>query len=103
MNDLYLFAMVNLLICGAIVFISICRLNAMEGDVLVRVKSEYTGYLTCAVVAALQPWWGEWPQWGSIAIAGGLLFGLACSGHAWRSGQQDKPPEIAIDHPETQP
>ena len=95
MNTLYLFAMGNLSICAAIVFISLCRLNAMEGDVLLRVRSEYTAYIAGALVAGLQPWWGEWPQIGSLCIAGVLLIGLLCSGHAWRIGEQDFAPDIA--------
>jgi len=99
MNDLYLLALANAAICFGIVFISICRLNAMEGDVLMRVTSEYTAYLCAALAAAFQPWWGEWPQWGSILVSGALLFGLGCSGHAWRRGKQDMAPDVAhSDH-----
>jgi len=93
MNELYLFAFVNAALCAAIAFISICRLNAMRGaTVLVRVQSEYAGYVGAAFASALQPWWNEWPQWGSLAIATSLLLGLLFSGHAWR---KDKPPATA--------
>lgn len=99
MTTLYLFAIANAVICFAIIFIALCRLNAMEGTVLVRVQTEYAGYVAGAFAAAFQPWWGEWPQWGSILIAGVLLLGLACSGHAWRRGEKDSPPRIATtDH-----
>ncbi len=94
MTTLYLFAVANLAICAAIFFISVCRLNAMEGDVLLRVRSEYAAYLAGSLVAGLQPWWGEWPQIGSLSIAGVLLLGLLCSGHAWRIGSYDFAPEI---------
>lgn len=92
MKDLYLFALANAALCGAIVFISVCRLNTMQGSVLLRVQSEYAGYIGGAFASALQPWWNEWPQWGSLAIAGALLLGLLFSGHAWR---KDKPPITA--------
>lgn len=106
MNDLYLFALANAVLCGAIVFISVCRLNTMQGTVLVRVQSEYAGYIGGAFASALQPWWNEWPQWGSLAIAAALLLGLLFSGHAWR---KDKPPATATapaplsDFPEINP
>lgn len=92
MNELYLFALVNAGLCAGIVFISICRLNTMQGTVLVRVQSEYAGYIGGAIASALQPWWNEWPQWGSLAIAAALLLGLLFSGHAWR---RDRPPVSA--------
>ncbi|WP_143694835.1 hypothetical protein [Variovorax sp. JS1663] len=92
MNDLYLFAMANLVICGVIVFISLCRLNAMQNGVLWRVRLEYAGYLGGAVASGLQPWWGEYPEWGSICIATSLLIGLLCSNRAWRG---DRPPRSA--------
>lgn len=95
MTDLYLFAIVNLAICGAIGFIALCRLNAMEGPVLYRVRSEYAGYIAGAIAAGLQPWWNEWPQWGSLSIAGALLLGLIFSGHAWK---HDTTPDVATDH-----
>lgn len=92
MNDLYLFALANAGLCGVIVFISVCRLNTMQGSVLLRVQSEYAGYIGAAFASALQPWWNEWPQWGSLAMAGALLLGLVASSHAWR---RDKPPATA--------
>ena len=92
MTDLYLFALANAALCAAIVLISLCRLNTMQGAVLYRVRSEYAAYVGCATASALQPWWGEWPMWGSLAMAVGLLAGLLCSAHAWR---HDTPPESA--------
>lgn len=94
MRELYLFAFVNLAICMAVVFISICRLNAMGPHVLMRVRAEYAGYIVGALVAGLQPWWGEWPRWGSIGIAAALLGGLLWSARAWRN---DTPPTVATD------
>lgn len=95
MNAIYLAAMANLFVNAATFFISICRLNAMGGEVLMRVKSEYTAYIVGALVCGLQPWWGEWPGWGSICISAALLIGLLCSSHAWRHGKQDMAPDMA--------
>jgi hypothetical protein len=86
MSDLYLFALSNFLLCMSVAAISFCRINAMEGPILYRVRSEYAGYLGGALTSAFQPYWGEWPQWGSVSIAACLLVGLLCSRHAWRSG-----------------
>lgn len=95
MSELYLYAFGNLLLCGAIAFIALCRLNAMRSSVLLRVRIEYAGYLGGATAAAFQPLWGEWPQLGSLSIAGVLLIGLLCSGRAWAG---DVPPDVATDH-----
>lgn len=97
MSKLYLFALANAALCAAVIFIALCRLNAMQGAVLFRVRSEYAGYMGAAVMSAMMPFWGEWPQWGSISMAGALLLGLLCSGHAWRG---DHAPEVATDHGE---
>lgn len=94
MKELYLFAFANAAMCGCIWFISLCRLNAMKGPVLRRVRSEYAVYVGCAIASCLQPLWGEWPRWGSLAMAAGLLVGLLCSARAW---QGDTTPAIATD------
>jgi len=95
MAEHYLFAMANFLLCLVVAFIGVCRLNAMQGGVLLRVQSEYAAYVTSGLISAFQPWWGEWPRWGSIAIAAALLIGLLSSGHAWK---RDTPPENATGH-----
>lgn len=92
MDNLYLFAIANLALCAGIAFISLCRLNAMQGKVLWRVRLEYAGYIGGAVAAGLQPYWGEWPQGGSLCIAAAVLLGLICSSSAWKG---DKPPASA--------
>lgn len=93
MSHLYLYALANMLVCGVIGFISLCRLNAMRGA-LWRVRIEYAGYLGGATAGAFQPLWGEWPQVGSLAISSVLLVGLLCSGRAWAG---DVTPDIATD------
>lgn len=94
MENFYLLALVNLLLGVAVIFISLCRLNDMDGNVLRRVGTEYSVYITGAAASGLQPWWGEWPGLGSICVMAALLVGLLCSSHAWRGG---RPPESSTD------
>ena len=86
MNTLYLMAAANAILCGSIVFISICRLNVMRGAVLYRVRSQYALYVGAAVFSALQPWWGYWPTWSGLAVATALLFGMLCDSIGWVGG-----------------
>ena len=92
MKELYLFAFINFVACHVVIFISICRLNSMNKDVMVRVRSEYTAYIAGAMASAWQPTWGEWPQWGSLGITAALMIGLFCSSRAWH---KDVPPASA--------
>jgi len=87
-----LFALANLALCAGVVFVSACRLNAMTKSTLNRVAFEYAAYVAAGFTSGFQPWWGEWPQWGSIAVSGALFFGLLMSWHAWAG---DTPPESA--------
>lgn len=81
-----LFALANFVLCLAVVWMCLCRLNSMTRAVLYRVRSEYSLYLTCALASALQPMWGEWPEWGSLAMAVALIFGILASRRAWARG-----------------
>jgi predicted ABC-type sugar transport system permease subunit len=94
METFYLLALVNLLLAAGVIFISLCRLNDMDGTVLRRVGTEYSAYITGAAASGFQPLLGEWPGWGSISVMAALLVGLLCSSHAWRRG---KPPESTTD------
>lgn len=92
MTSAYLFALVNMVLSIAVLFISLCRINAMGKNVMFRVQLEYTCWVGAAVTSGLQPWWGEWPEWGAIASMGAILVYLISSAHAWRN---DRPPESA--------
>lgn len=81
-----LFALANFILCVIAAGMCLCRLNIMQRGVLFRVRSEYALYLTCALASAFQPLWGEWPEWGSLAMAGGLVFGLVSSSKFWERG-----------------
>jgi len=98
MTEIYLFAFANWAVCSAVGVIAICRLNAMQGSVLFRVRSEYAVYLGGATLSGFQFWLGEWPGWGDLAMSTALLVGLMCSAHAWRRGDADEAPDIASGH-----
>jgi hypothetical protein len=89
MLETYLFALFNMVICIGIICVCLCRLNLMDRRVFIRVRGEYAFYIGGSIISGLQPWWGEWPQWGNISISGSLLFGLIVGGIGWRKG----PPE----------
>ncbi len=55
MRELYLYAIGNLLACGAIAFIAFCRLNAMRFGVLLRARLEYAVYVGEATASAFRP------------------------------------------------
>lgn len=94
MDNLYLFAIFNLLVSLAIVVISLCRLNSMQKNVLWRVRLEYSCYVGGAIANGLQPWWQEYPEWGTCALAVAMLIGLLCSARAWKG---DRAPDSATD------
>jgi len=91
----YMFALANFAVCTAIGFIVVCRLNAIQDTVLYRVRGEHACYFAAATLSGFQPWFGEWPGWGSLAMSTSLLIGLLCSAHAWRRNDQDAAPPIA--------
>lgn len=98
MTELYLFAFANWAICTLVGFIAVCRINAMQGPVLYRVRSEYAAYIGGATVSGFQFWLGEWPGWGSLGMSTAMLVGLLCSAHAWRVNDRDQAPAIASGH-----
>jgi hypothetical protein len=87
--------------CGAILFISICRMNAMQGKgVLWRVKLEYALYVAISCGVVLAPLVGEWPGMVMFLAMCALALALLCSARAW-SG--DKVPQEATDFGQLQP
>lgn len=94
MTSVYLFSLVNLILSGIIVFISVCRLNTMQEEVMMRVRAEYAVYIGAAIANGLQPWWGEYPEWGTCSLAFAVVFGMLCSSKAWAG---DVAPDEATD------
>lgn len=94
MRELYLFAMANLVMCAAIGFIALCRLNAMREGVLWRVRIEYAAYIGAVVAYGLMPMFGHWPSWVHLSMPAAVLCGLLASNNAWRN---DTPPASASE------
>lgn len=86
MTNVYLLAVVNLLLSSAVAYGCLCRLAKMDGDVLKRVQSEYAVYMGACGLSAFSPWFGEWPGMAQIGVMAALLFGMVCSSHAWTYG-----------------
>lgn len=85
-NSNELMALGNLVLCLTAVGMCICRLNSMTTSVLYAVRSKYAVIVAAALCSALQPWWGEWPGWGSLAMSASLVFSLVVGKPVWRSG-----------------
>lgn len=81
-----LMALANLALCLTAVGMCLCRLNSMTPSVMYAIRSKYAVIVTAALCSGLQPWWGEWPGWGSLAMSASLVFALVVGKPAWRSG-----------------
>lgn len=84
-NTRELFALANLVLCFTAVGMCLCRLNSMTRTVLYTVRSKYAVIVAAALCSALQPWWGEWPGWASLAMSGSLVFALTVGKRPWRN------------------
>lgn len=81
-----LLALVNLILCFSAVSMCLCRLNTMNTTVKLAVRAKYAVITAAALCSAFQPWWGEWPEWGSLAMSASLVFALLTSKSTWRNG-----------------
>jgi hypothetical protein len=84
--DKYALAMINMVACGAIGIVCICRLNAMQGSIMHRVKSRYAAFIAAAFASAWQPLIGEWPGLACIGMAVAVLFALLSDSYEWSNG-----------------
>jgi len=82
------FLMVNFLICSAIAWSCLCRINLMHGKQTRMVfRLKYSILLTAASVAAFLP--ALFPTLAPVALAvfgAAVLFQLAGGARAWRGG-----------------
>lgn len=96
--------LLNAALCLAIMVICICRLNAMDHYVLMRVRIEYVFCITAGFISMARPWWGENVGWASLMLESAILIIFFSSSHAWRpvrtsEGIIDTPPQNArTDH-----
>lgn len=81
--------------CVGIVWISLCRLNSMGTDVLLRVGLEYATYIAIGFAVPLAPLAGEWPGYVLVGVVYGILVILVCQ---WRAWAGDRPPDEATDN-----
>lgn len=91
-NSQYFRALMTWPACGCIVFVTVCRLNAMRGKVLLRVRLEYALWMFTAFAFLSSPWLGQWPGWLAVVVCYALAVIELCSWKAWRN---DTPPAEA--------
>lgn len=89
MGNYQFIALANLAVCMTIVFVCLCRLNKMDGSVLVRVRSQYAVTLNCALACGWQPVWGDWPGVATLAMSAGVLFYMSINARNWTGGPPD--------------
>lgn len=84
--------------CGLIFWASLCRLNCMRPDVLLRVVLEHALYLAIATAVFLGPTVGEWPGPIMLGVIWAVAIIMLCEWHAWKdaNGKDDEqPPEAS--------
>lgn len=85
-NDVYFWAGVNAVLSLSIMFVCVCRLNAITRCVLMRVKLGYVMLLMGAAANGMAPWKFEMPGWPSAAFAAAVLVQLVADAFQWRAG-----------------
>lgn len=80
------FAAVNFILCITAVVMCLCRLNNLNAKTQLRERVKYVLSLTAAMTSATQPWYGEEPGWGSVAMAASLVYALWAGAPRWRHG-----------------
>lgn len=89
--DTFLPAGLNGLVCAAIVFVCICRLDKIDKRVLLRVGSQYVVMVMAAAGFGASPWLFDMPGWPSVCFSGAVLYMLWSDSYQWQNG----PPESA--------
>ncbi len=86
MNSAYLPAGVTALICGAIMFVCICRLDKIDKAVRIRVGIQYVILLMAAAGLAAAPLLWQFPGWAVVGFAAAVLFMLIADSFQWAHG-----------------
>jgi hypothetical protein len=82
----YLPVGLNAVLCGAIVFVCICRLDKIDKRVLMRVGVQYVLLIMAAFTFGASPWLFDLPGWPSVFFAFSVLFMLVADTYQWRRG-----------------
>lgn len=86
MSNPHLLAVVNAILCLAIMGICICRLRLINKQVRLRVGVQYVVLLMAAAGLLLSPFLWEYPGWGTAAFVGAVLFMLCADSYQWQHG-----------------
>lgn len=85
-NTPYLLALVNMVLCAAIIWSCFCRLNTDEARVRKRVRLRYVLLLTGAGAHGAQPiLFGTMPGVAGVLFSVGVLIHLMLGMDGWRS------------------
>ncbi|MBO0943369.1 hypothetical protein J1N44_17055 [Acidovorax temperans] len=85
-----LLAVANLVICLAIAWACICRLNTDVCKHLLRPRARYTLLLAGALASGLQPvLFGAWPSVGTVFFSAAVLAGLLINVVRWSHDHSD--------------
>lgn len=75
-----------------ILWVALCRLNAMGKNVLFRVTFEYSVYVAVAFAVPLAPLIDEWPGLVMVLVQYAIGIILLCQ---WKAWEHDQPPADA--------
>lgn len=84
--NVYLPAGLNAVLCLAIIFVCICRVDLICPGVLRRVGVQYVVMIMAAAGHGCAPLLMELPGWTSVAFSGAVLLMLVLDSYQWRCG-----------------
>lgn len=78
---------VNLALCAALAWASMCRLSAIHDRVILRVQVLYVGLFVASCASGLQFYlFGTFAGWADLTIAAAGCLGLWTTVRHWRDG-----------------
>lgn len=93
----HLLAILNFMLCSLIGWSCICRWVQMTAKATRRdVRGAFAVLFAGATASGFSPiFWHEWPGWGDVSLALGVVLVLIVGAREWRTGQ----PEYAKSGP----
>ena len=93
-------ALLNTVVCGAIMVVCICRLSVMHTGIRKLVRLKYTLLLSGACAYGFQPFiFGTWPTPAGMFFVVTVFVGLLTSSYRWRraapADTETRPAELA--------